>query len=734
MMIQVNFTEMGLKNFGPYTEEMKIPFESDKLILIHGPNGIGKTMLLDCLPFTLYGITSKGMKGDDVVNNIINKNCHTWVKFNIDGIDYKVDRYQKSSRHGGNTVRFYKGDMTNPILNGHREVLPMIEKLIAPWKLFSNTLMFGQKVKDFFTDLTDSDKRTIFRKLQNLDIYQVYYDETNKRISLLSQETTSIENDLLVKNKLIEDANKQIEIFEHQKISYYESKQKWLEEILIGIDKLKNELSINQKSLKEFENVDINLNDLTNSYNEINNSITQLEKEIQGLENSIDSKKQLKKSEVKESANKEYNTKIKEIEDEVISIIDKLEVTHNELKSVREKLNSEEREIEKVIISERNTVDSYIRDKNLIIDNVLKNEMSICPTCNQQVTDEYKEDLQKKVNDYSSQIKECDEIIIKLSLKRQNLIDNDIHSNETESKKVINEISNNKQKLKLTKDKIHQDIEKRVLEVFSKIDELAKIEFGKISEEQIKSKIEINNTKNELSKEIGYIKQKIEEKKVIENRILTFNEKINQLIKNYEEKKLEEYDEENINSYKNRIKNFKIEIIKLLEKRDSLDRRLIILSLLKKAYSSTGIPAMLIDESIPYMNERVAYYLDQMSNGRYIVSFDTLSENKAKEFKDKISVNVYDNVTHANSRVQFSGGQVRLVDIATILTLGDLQKRQKGISFNIMLLDEVFDSLDSGNIELVSKVLKRISKGKCIVVISHKHIDEIEADEVLSLN
>ena len=45
----------------------------------------------------------------------------------------------------------------------------------------------------------------------------------------------------------------------------------------------------------------------------------------------------------------------------------------------------------------------------------------------------------------------------------------------------------------------------------------------------------------------------------------------------------------------------------------------------KKAWSPTGIPSMLIDESIPFMNEKVSEYLDKLTNGRYLVSFDTLA-------------------------------------------------------------------------------------------------------------
>jgi len=145
------------------------------------------------------------------------------------------------------------------------------------------------------------------------------------------------------------------------------------------------------------------------------------------------------------------------------------------------------------------------------------------------------------------------------------------------------------------------------------------------------------------------------------------------------------------------------------------------------------MPAMLIDESIPFLNKQVSYYLDKMARGRYVVSFDTMAETKSGEFRDKISVNVIDNHTKANLRSQLSGGQTRLVDIATILTLNDLQCDVQDVSINILLFDEIFDSLDDSNIGYVSNVIRTLTKDRFVSIIAHSHIDQIEADEYLNL-
>jgi exonuclease SbcC len=177
-MRNIQFIEVGMKNFGPYIDPMILTFKNDSLTLITGPNGIGKTMALDALSFTLYGATSKGARGDDVVNNVVGRNCHTWVKFKSNNDNYLIDRYHKYTKLG-NTVTIIKND-GDPYKKGQKEALPEIERLLCPMKSFMNTLMFGQKIKDFFTDLVDSDKKEIFRKILNLERYTSFYKKADE--------------------------------------------------------------------------------------------------------------------------------------------------------------------------------------------------------------------------------------------------------------------------------------------------------------------------------------------------------------------------------------------------------------------------------------------------------------------------------------------------------------------------------------------------------------------------
>ena len=104
---------------------MEYTFRNNGIVSIVGPNGSGKSSFIDILPYTLFGSTTKGNHGDDVVNNKVNKNCHTWTEFKIDDVNYRIDRYHKHTKFG-NTVHLYKEKQL--IKNGQKEVKPEIER------------------------------------------------------------------------------------------------------------------------------------------------------------------------------------------------------------------------------------------------------------------------------------------------------------------------------------------------------------------------------------------------------------------------------------------------------------------------------------------------------------------------------------------------------------------------------------------------------------------------------
>jgi DNA repair exonuclease SbcCD ATPase subunit len=330
-----------------------------------------------------------------------------------------------------------------------------------------------------------------------------------------------------------------------------------------------------------------------------------------------------------------------------------------------------------------------------------------------------KSQYEEKMKIHRFEVEKYEEKILSFNQKITNVIEKD-HEFEISS---LGEIK---------KEKV-DEINKRAQTAFQQIKQVV-VEKEKEIENQIQGELE------ELKEEKSNLHQEIERREEVSKKIKEAEEAIGNLEnqKSYNNKLLEdveqsEFDKSQTNSYLNRLVTLQNETDELDRESNSLKRRVTILEFWKKAYSPSGIPSILIDEAIPFMNERISEYLEKLTNGRYIVSFDTLDATKSGEFRDKISVNVLDTLTRANARIKLSGGQTRIIDIATILTLRDLQSNVQDVNFNILIFDEIFDSLDEENIGFVSKVLSQLKLGKSIYLISHQHQDQLEADETLEL-
>jgi len=727
-MREVKFEQIGMKNFCCYIDEMKLDFSSDKIVLLTGPNGVGKSTIFDCLPYTLYGVNSKGAHGDDVVNDIVGKDCYTWLDFKVDDVRYRLDRYHKHHRYG-NTVFLKRNGID--IKKGQREVLPEIERLLVPQKLFMNTLLFGQKVKNFFTDLTDTEKKEIFRKVLLLDDYVLYYNETSERLKKILKEIIDTDSLISIKNQLRDDAKFQVTLLKEAKREFEKNKMNEVSIYELKLEELRERFETATKEIKLLREQASGVEEITLEINKVGQEILISDSNLGTLFQEINTKKQLRIAELQNKllkSNEEVDTKC-------ILLHDKIK---EEFDSEKERISQEvfnlgnqKNQLENQVVAIELRIDS-IKDENAELkENIIDKEVATCPTCHQTIGPETFQNLRNVMEENNKRILLAEDELVETREKvssigiQYNELGDEVQKNMDKRDKNLNALNNEKRVE-------FQKVRSRFDELSDQIEKSSKEQLDKMTKETIERTTSLKDRKQKLEMELNNKKQKLEIIKERENYVLQTSSQVRTTEELLSHKREEEYDDTQLKSYVEKIVTFDVGIKGLGENKERLEEAVKVLEFWKVGFSSSGIPSLLIDEAIPFMNKQVSYYLDRISNGRYLVSFDTLKATKEGEFRDKISVNVLDNLTKANSRVKLSGGQTRLVDIATILTLCDLQSSVQDVKFNIVLFDEIFDSLDDENIGYVSNLLRSLIVDKSVNIISHRHIDQIEADEVLS--
>jgi DNA repair exonuclease SbcCD ATPase subunit len=482
--------------------------------------------------------------------------------------------------------------------------------------------------------------------------------------------------------------------------------------------------------LSEYGDDDLNLlyKNLENRYTEVahsieiiennkSNELSKLLSEKREKENSITNEKSSRISETEALKNSEisnkrlfYQQESKDLEIELANLKKNIEIARKDY-------------------SEKNT--EYFTLKNEVeeLNNNLSASSVICPLCKQVIG---KDNIHHLKNELTQKINKINELENYLHSMVENAAKTKDHISSLEAK-----IKNNSNNCELQIENIVKDFNEKSKDIndryriaINKINDLFEKMTSSIEEKAKTEEISLRETLLRLGNEKASMSDKIKEKQKIVDTITSLEYNFENWCNIIENKLSDYFDETILLASRKRLEDLKEDEGKNKVLKDNQESLLEKYDFWKTGFSMSGIPSMLIDEAIPFMNKRIEYYLDQIG-GRYIVSFDTLNKNKGGEFKDKIAVNVYDNLTKANMRKQLSGGQTRVVDIATILTLRDLQNNIQDMKTNIIILDEIFDSLDSKNIEYVSTVLRKMTKGNSINIISHTQIDQLDVDETL---
>jgi len=143
----------------------------------------------------------------------------------------------------------------------------------------------------------------------------------------------------------------------------------------------------------------------------------------------------------------------------------------------------------------------------------------------------------------------------------------------------------------------------------------------------------------------------------------------------------------------------------------SINKQLSKLDIVKFIVSEEGVKSYIVNKLLELLNNKLYFYLKKLDSNSTCV-FNEYFEEEIVNDKNKIC-----------SYFNFSGAERKSIDLACLFAFSDIRRLQGGVSYNIAIYDELFDSsFDQKGIELITEILKeRVeSLDECTIVISHR--------------
>jgi DNA repair exonuclease SbcCD ATPase subunit/DNA repair exonuclease SbcCD nuclease subunit len=725
----IKLKSLCFNNFNVYGQDNYIDYSALKgIVNVSGQNGIGKSSLIHCILYSIYGLCEELSGKYDYINTK-ERELETLIILDINGVEYKIFRECKF----GDVKRTEKNVTNNVIIyeNGKDisgKSLPEINKqiftIVGNPDNLKNICIMEQKRNESFLNLKDTEKTEYLFKILKLDIYNELCDSISSEVKLnnriISSNNEKIYTDAKKKtgskDKIIEDEIKVLKEANEELLQ----KEKILNEKYNSIHKEKIENELKYDELKEFEDME----DSEKNRSELEKKKEKNNKEIKNQKDELEedndklskNKKELEKYKNIETKNREFEEKkkkeIKNINDEINKLfegyvktekkegnIDKLKEEKSKLKKDKKVFKEQRESLEEEIEELENDITKYENTKekeegyNKYLEWIqILEEISEKRKITKMRTDELISKQNKKDKEYKKNNKMLEDLEKKCNIIKIKI---DKYGDMKEKKKIYEK--EREDEINKLNDEIQKD-----LECYTKVNINEKIDCKKCNsklEELEKEKESIIKKQKEINEKIIDNKSKITEikdsKKIINN--------YNDFVSIDEKKQKEEFELETLHKKFNEYLNH-LEMIKSHEY--NKDCKICMKNKLTQDLINTENAIQTVQDKIKKSEKELKKILsDYKKSEKY--------KGEYEEYENNLKIN-----EELNKTINEEKNKKMLMD-------EKLKNIIKDIGINKSLLDE-YDKKQSliKNNEIIDKRLKE--NRKLLDEIKNKKYDEYD--------
>lgn len=161
--------------------------------------------------------------------------------------------------------------------------------------------------------------------------------------------------------------------------------------------------------------------------------------------------------------------------------------------------------------------------------------------------------------------------------------------------------------------------------------------------------------------------------------------------------------------------------------REELNQQIVRHKTLERAFGKDGVPALLIEQALPQIEQKANDLLERLSNGSMSIRFVTQAEYKDKkrdDLKETLDIQISDSAGLRDYEM-YSGGEAFRVNFAIRLALSEILAQRKGARLQTLVIDEGFGSQDvQGRQRLVEAI--NLVKNDFAKILIITHLDELK--------
>jgi len=269
------FKKVRYKNFLSTGQQfIEIDLDKANTTLVVGENGAGKSTMLDALCFGLFQRPFRGIKKDQLINSINEKECIVEVEFTVGQKDYKIIRGIKP-----NLFEIWcDGDMLNQDA-AQRDYQKHLEQQILKlnFRSFTQVVILGNASFVPFMQLRARHRRQVVEEILDIEIFSkmnLLFREKQKNQDELIKQTDF--NYQLVDNK-IDDKKKYIDDISNRSKDLADSKKADLNKSITDISNYEEDIRKVRTEIAELQKEVIDESKVNDKHKKLHNMEAKLE-------------------------------------------------------------------------------------------------------------------------------------------------------------------------------------------------------------------------------------------------------------------------------------------------------------------------------------------------------------------------------------------------------------------------------------------------------------------------